>query len=101
MQCTKKSLWGCNVQKKNHCGGVMYKKSLLGIDVQKVKFLKLIHKNISCNICCIKLDFLTGFFNAAKLNRNKYFAQSTFTFFNTSVRKKILRSIKIILDFGF
>ena len=41
MQCTKKSLWGCYVQKKNHCGGVMYKKSLLGIDVQKVKFLKL------------------------------------------------------------
>ena len=29
----KKTLWGT--------GGVMYKKSLLGIDVQKVKFLKL------------------------------------------------------------
>ena len=28
-----------------------------------------------------KIKFLTGFFNAAKLNRNKYLTQSTFKFF--------------------
>ena len=47
-----------------------------------------------------KIRFFKWFFNAAKLNRNKYFSQSTF-FCNTSVRKKILKSMKIILYLDF
>ena len=70
------------------------------MDVLKVKFSKLFkcirtfHGNI---VCCKKLDFLTGFFNATKLNRNKYFSQ--LTFLNTSVGKKFIKSIKIILEY--